>query len=266
MIVAKRRREARPGFFQPLKVFHLLLKKLGNGLESFLFLPEAELSYLDMYKGMVFGHSYANLAEELRGRDRLKRIEIDWIYFNNNALRALNDFCGEGLEVLKLSSDEHLIDESVDVLRFGGGLGKGLKVLRLRASNRFTDLLLQKLIEWAGENSTLRIELEPSYFHSALMLQQLEDALSGSLLLGREGGAAAAGGGIMLDVMRAQGIRLMPSAGGRHDRGGFVSDGGVESGQEGLDVQPRLIILPDKLDADREAKAWKRKTCQVKHL
>eukprot|EP00391_Amoebophrya_sp_Ameob2_P006986 CAMPEP_0178992132 /NCGR_PEP_ID=MMETSP0795-20121207/5933_1 /TAXON_ID=88552 /ORGANISM="Amoebophrya sp., Strain Ameob2" /LENGTH=1257 /DNA_ID=CAMNT_0020683957 /DNA_START=325 /DNA_END=4096 /DNA_ORIENTATION=+ len=237
------------------QVFHLLLKKLGNGLESFLFLPEAELSYLDMYKGMVFGHSYANLAEELRGRARLKRLEIDWIYFNNNALRALNDFCGAGLEVLRLNSCEHLIDESVDILRFGGGLGKGLQRLRLRASNGFTDLLLQKLVEWAGENSTLRVELEPSYFHSAFMLQQLEDALSGSRS-GGEGGAAAADGGTMLDVMRAQGIGLMPSAGGRHDRGGFVSDGGIESGHEGLDGKSRLTILPDKLDAYREAKAW----------
>ncbi|CAD7975957.1 unnamed protein product [Amoebophrya sp. A25] len=246
------------------QIFCLLLKKLGPKLESFRFLPEAELPFLDMYKGMVFGHSYANLGEELRDRRMtLKRFEVDWIYFNTNAIRAIGDHCRESLEILRLNACDHLTDESTEVLK--NTLPK-LEILRLRQSNGFTDLTIQHLVQWGESNQNFKLELEPSYAQSSFMLTQLKGALN----YPEESGGYWPGAAVEAFVVRTlQRERERENAerqqreraGGGQDLVVLNNGNGEPETPTTLQQMPqlpqpsRLILLQDKLDGYRNAKS-----------
>ncbi|CAD7948346.1 unnamed protein product [Amoebophrya sp. A120] len=218
------------------QLFNLLLRKLGKTLKIFKFLPEAELCYLDMYKGMVFGHSYANLADELRGRQELQHLEVDWIYFNTNALRAIGNFCGQSLEILRLNSCEHLVDESIELLMH---TLPNIKLLRLRSSNGLTDLTLQTLCQWAENSGNLFLELEPSYFHSAFMIAQLQNIMNGQTHSSDASWQIAQA--LFNTNIEGSGRVMRPEV-------------------------PRLKLLQDKLDGYRSNKNWKARACDLTHF
>lgn len=212
---------------------------------------------------MIVGHAFANLTDELFGRRGcLTHIELDFVYLNHNAVRGLTSLLGTGivgavggprggplggrtpnargtstaaqtpghnptgLRILKLNACEHLTDESVELLLH---TAPDLELLRLRKSDGFTDLALEHLIRH-GENPDkpdFKLELEPSYSHSAFQLSRLRHAYNKEMVNPALGYAMA--------------VNLM---GGGAVFGGH---GGPGRGRRG-GPEKRLLVLEDKLN------------------
>ncbi|CAJ1432988.1 unnamed protein product [Effrenium voratum] len=180
----------------PGQALATLLTKLSPDLEEFTLLVDLELMLRDFAQS--FHQRLGPLPNLWQGREKLRRLELNWHAFDDDGVGCLVDCCPQ-LESLVLDRAEYWTDDAVQRIVLGL---HSLRHLRVRASPMMSDRALQELQQ---AQQLQLLELEPSYSMSSYMLDQLKGPGLGLGL-----GIWAAPWAALLPVVQGQVGRSLP--------------------------------------------------------